>query len=82
MTAAKNEGGSTTIRFGNGELPNTMPIMDGWNYAVRMYRTRKEILDATWTFPPVTDAAGYRIAPARGRIRTSAEGPTIGQSAW
>jgi hypothetical protein len=28
--------------------------MDGWNYAVRMYRPRKEILDGTWTFPTVS----------------------------
>ena len=57
VTAAKNDDGSTTIRFGNGNLPNTIPIMDDWNYAVRMYRPRMEILDGTWTFPPVTDAA-------------------------
>jgi len=54
VTAAKNEDGSTTIRFGGGEKPNTIPIMDGWNYAVRMYRPRKEILDGTWTFPTVS----------------------------
>ncbi|MET4158153.1 DUF1214 domain-containing protein [Agromyces sp. PvR057] len=58
VTAVKNDDGSTTIRFGNGNLPNTIPIMDGWNYAVRMYRPRKEILDGTWTFPPVSDSAG------------------------
>lgn len=25
--------------------------MDGWNYAVRLYRPRKEILDGTWPVP-------------------------------
>ena len=25
--------------------------MDGWNYAVRLYRPRPEILDGSWTFP-------------------------------
>jgi hypothetical protein len=23
----------------------------GWNYIVRLYRPRKDILDGTWTFP-------------------------------
>jgi len=25
--------------------------MPGWNYTVRLYRPRKEILDGTWRFP-------------------------------
>jgi hypothetical protein len=25
--------------------------MEGWNYIVRLYRPRAEILDGTWTFP-------------------------------
>jgi hypothetical protein len=25
--------------------------MDGWNYIVRLYRPRKEILDGEWKFP-------------------------------
>jgi hypothetical protein len=25
--------------------------MQGWNYIVRLYRPRPEILDGTWTFP-------------------------------
>ncbi len=25
--------------------------MPGWNYTVRFYRPRKEILDVTWKFP-------------------------------
>jgi hypothetical protein len=23
----------------------------GWNYIVRLYKPKKEILDGTWTFP-------------------------------
>jgi hypothetical protein len=34
--------------------PNFLPIMDGWNYLVRLYRPYKEILDGTWTFPEPT----------------------------
>jgi hypothetical protein len=25
--------------------------MDGWNYLVRLYRPRAEILTGSWTFP-------------------------------
>ena len=40
-----------TLRFGDGDEPNTLGIMDGWNCAVRLYRPRPEILDGSWTFP-------------------------------
>ena len=30
---------------------NCVPLTEGWNYAVRLYRPREEILDGTWTFP-------------------------------
>lgn len=52
VTAKPNADGSVTIQFGGGEsVANSIPIMPGWNYVVRMYRPRKEILDGTWKFP-------------------------------
>jgi hypothetical protein len=36
-----------------GDRPNCLPIMDGWNYIVRLYRPRSEILDGTWSFPTI-----------------------------
>ena len=36
---------------GDSDDPNPLPLQEGWNYAVRMYRPRPEILDGTWTFP-------------------------------
>jgi hypothetical protein len=53
LTAKKGEDGSITIQFGacDGMTPNCLPITPGWNYLVRLYRPRKEILDGTWTFP-------------------------------
>ena len=51
VTADRNDDGSITIRFGDGDEPNTIGIMDGWNYAVRLYRPHAEILDGSWTFP-------------------------------
>ena len=44
--------GSITIHFGGDtSQPNYLYITDGWNYTVRLYRPRKEILDGKWEFP-------------------------------
>lgn len=53
LTAAKNADGSVDIQFGgcDGQVPNCLPTMAGWNYLVRLYRPRAEILDGRWTFP-------------------------------
>jgi hypothetical protein len=53
VTATKNGDGSTSVQFGgcDGTTPNCLPIMKGWNYMVRLYRPRPEILNGTWTFP-------------------------------
>jgi hypothetical protein len=53
ITSKKNTDGSVTIQFGgcDGTIPNCLPIMDGWNYTVRLYRPRSEILSGRWKFP-------------------------------
>jgi hypothetical protein len=52
VTAKKNEDGSITIHFGGDpKQPNFLPIVPGWNYIVRLYQPRQEILKGTWTFP-------------------------------
>ncbi len=53
LTAKPNDDESYTIRFGGcGDgVENCLPIMDGWNYAVRMYEPEKSIQNGTWTFP-------------------------------
>jgi hypothetical protein len=52
VTAKRNEDGSVTIQFGGDETaPNYLPIVPGWNYTVRLYRPRKELLDGAWKFP-------------------------------
>ena len=53
ITASPNDDRSVTISFGgcDGDRPNCLPIMEGWNYAVRLYRPRPEILSGSWTFP-------------------------------
>jgi hypothetical protein len=51
LTATKNADGSTTVQFGgcDGRVANCLPIMPGWNYMVRFYRPRAEILDGRWS---------------------------------
>jgi hypothetical protein len=53
ITAKKDPDGAITIQFGgcDGKIPNCLPIVSDWNYTVRLYRPRAEILDGKWKFP-------------------------------
>ena len=60
VTAKRDANGAVTIRFGgaDGRAPNHLPISPGWNYTVRLYRPRQELLDGTWHFPDAQPIAG------------------------
>lgn len=49
----KGADGAITIQFGDcsRETPNCLPTTPGWNYMVRLYRPRQEILNGTCSFP-------------------------------
>jgi hypothetical protein len=53
LTATKSADGSTAVQFGgcDGKIPNCLPIMKGWNYTVRLYRPRPDVLNGKWKFP-------------------------------
>jgi hypothetical protein len=53
LTAKKSADGSVAVQFGgcDGKIPNCLPTVPGWNYMVRFYRPRTEILNGTWKFP-------------------------------
>ena len=53
ITAKKDADGSVSVHFGgcDGKIPNCLPIMPGWNYMVRLYRPRAEVLSGKWKFP-------------------------------
>lgn len=53
ITAARNDDGSVTVRFG-GAGENSIPVTDGWNYLVRLYRPRPEVLSGAWSFPTLS----------------------------
>ncbi len=79
VTARPNADGSVTIHFGGDEnAPNYIPIMPGWNYLVRLYRPRKEILDGAWQFPeaqPMPSQPGNYPARYQGGEVTLATAP-------
>jgi hypothetical protein len=58
LTATRGADGSVTVHFGGCAhgRPNCIPIMDGWNYTVRLYRPRAEVLDGSWAFPSIEPA--------------------------
>jgi hypothetical protein len=53
ITAKKGPDGAVAIQFGgcDGEISNCLPVTPGWNYTVRLFRPRVEILDGRWQFP-------------------------------
>lgn len=54
FTARRESDGSVLVQFGGcggGEAANCLPVMPGWNYTVRLYRPRAELLSGDWTFP-------------------------------
>jgi hypothetical protein len=53
VTAKRGQDGSVAIQFGgcDGTLPNCLPVTNGWNYTVRLFRPRPEVLDGRWRFP-------------------------------
>jgi hypothetical protein len=53
ITGKKSADGSVAVQFGgcDGKIPNCLPTMKGWNYMVRLYRPRDEILNGKWKFP-------------------------------
>ena len=59
ITGKKGADGSTTVQFGgcDGKIPNCIPIVERWNYTVRLYRPRPEILSGKWQFPEAQPAS-------------------------
>jgi hypothetical protein len=64
LTAQKNADGSITVQFGgcDSRTPNCLPILPGWNYIVRLYRPRREILKGSWRFPEAQPVEAIKTA--------------------
>lgn len=59
LIAKKAADGTITIQFGgcDGKIENCLPTVEGWNYTVRLFRPRREILNDTWEFPKARPAS-------------------------
>ena len=68
VTSRKNADGSVTVQFGEcgARVVNCLPVMPGWNYLVRLYRPRPEILDGSWKFPEALPT-GDAVSPEKVR---------------
>lgn len=53
VTSVRDPDGTVTVDFAPEPTGNDnfLYVTDGWNYVVRLYRPRPEVLDGTWTFP-------------------------------
>lgn len=63
VTGVRDDDGSITVRFtppGEATLPNSIPVPEGWNYLVRLYRPRPEFLDGSWQVPDLIRRADLR----------------------
>lgn len=74
LTAKKSDDGTISIQFGgcDGKISNCLPTMAGWNYTVRLYRPRAEILNGSWSFPeaePLTTAGSSAEGASSGEGR-------------
>jgi hypothetical protein len=60
VTGEHNADGSVTVRLvasaGGDTPPNAIVTPQGWNYLIRLYRPRAEILKGEWTPPALTPA--------------------------
>ncbi|WP_448680713.1 DUF1254 domain-containing protein [Pseudomonas nicosulfuronedens] len=56
LTARRDADGSVAVSFGGCDdaSVNCLPITPGWNYMVRLYQPRSEVLDGSWQFPAAT----------------------------
>ena len=79
ITARRAKDGSVTVQFGRADTqtPNCLSIMPGWNYMVRLYRPRAEILSGRWTFPTAAPVVKTPVRVSRlarhHRARIAAE---------
>lgn len=67
ITGQKAADGSITVQFGgcDGKIPNCLPTTSGWNYIVRLYRPRAEILNGKWKFPEAQPVAAAESVGAK-----------------
>ncbi len=67
LTATPNADGSVTVHFGrDGDCLNAIPITEGWNYTVRLYRPDRRCWTEPGTFPKSTQRKDARLGQCSG----------------
>jgi hypothetical protein len=77
--AVPDDDGAVTVHLGDwgADVPNRIPLHEGWNLLVRLYRPRREDL-ATWEVPAVEPADGRPGSDHPSRMRRGTAGwPTV-----
>ena len=61
ITAQPTADGSVTVHFGGCEegRVNSLPIMEGWNYAAGLNNLRKGVLEGKYQFPRPKPSRGF-----------------------
>ncbi len=72
ITARKETDGAINVQFGGCDGrggANCIPTMPGWNYIVRLYRPRAEVLNGNWKFPEALPAGSKASAKSNFKSR-------------
>lgn len=82
VTGVRDEDGAITVRFtppGAATEPNSIPLPEGWNYLIRLYRPRPEFVGGEWQAPDLVRRrdrdAEYAAALATAAEETDAAAP-------
>jgi len=59
--AVPDDDGSTTVHLGDQDVANSIPLPEGWNLLIRLYRPRLDEL-ATWRTPKILPAGPVTAA--------------------
>lgn len=80
ITATKAADGSVTVQFGDcsSDVANCLPITPGWNYLVRLYQPKPEILSGKWMFPTAQaeEMSGTDAKPGPPTPTSATAGPS------
>jgi len=58
--------GSAVAAAATGEIQNCIPIVQGWDYTVRLFRPHAEILNGMWKFPEATPVGSFGVVAKQG----------------
>ena len=78
VTAAREDDGTVTVHFtppGAATEANSIPIPEGWNYLIRLYRPRPEIASGEWQAPDLVRRRDRDAELAAIQAETAAEPP-------